>query len=145
MLHPRPTIAPPRSACGRLSASYLGLARLLHSLQHQITNLCWAFRNDGTRLLQRLDFVTSSTLSARDDGSGVSHPPAWGRCSTSNESDDGLVVRVVGSNVFCGIFFHGTTDFTNKDETFGLWVGKEDLDNVNVLSSGEGVTSDSDG
>lgn len=124
--------------------SLLSLASLLHGLQHQVSNLGGRVGNDGTGSFERLDLVARRSLSARNDGSGMSHPSAGGCRSTSNESDDGLVVVVVGGNVLGGIFLHGASDLTDQDDTLSLGIREEDLDDVNVLGAGERVSSDSD-
>lgn len=51
---------------------------------------------------------------------------------------------VVGFDELCGVFLHGSTDLTDQDDSLGLGVREEDFDNVDVLSSREGVTTDTD-
>lgn len=122
----------------------LCLTGLLHSLQHQPSNLRWTLGNDRTGLFQRLDLVASSTLSARDDGTCVTHSSAWWGGPSGNESNDGLGVGrvlVVLLEVLCGLFLHGSTNLSNEHDTLGPWVRQEDFDDVDVLRSGEWVTA----
>lgn len=77
----------------------------------------------------------------------MTHPPAGGSGAASNERNNrlGIGARVVLLEVCGSLLLHGTSDLTDKDDTLSLGVSKEDLDDVNVLCSGEGVASDSDG
>jgi len=124
---------------------YLRLSSGLHRLEHEVPNLSRALSNVRASLLQCPNLVAGGTLSSADDGSGVTHSSAWRSSSASNESNDWLVVRVVGLDVFGGILFHGTTDFTDQNDTFSLGVRKEDLDDIEMLSTRERVSSDSNG
>jgi hypothetical protein len=77
----------------------------------------------------------------------MAHPtPRWGG-TTSDETDDGLLVwaHVVLCEVLCSVFLHGTADLTDENDALGARVGEEDLDDVDVLRAGEGVTADTDG
>ena len=76
-------------------------------LQHQRTNLRRRAGDDGTRLLKGSSLIRRGSLTATDDGSGVSHTTA-GRCgSTGDKADYGLGVGpglVVLLQVFGGLF-----------------------------------------
>lgn len=65
----------------------------------QSSNLCRAVGNDGTSLLEGGDLVLGTALAAGDDGTGVTHPPAWGSSAAGNEGNNGLGLGA-GSVVF---------------------------------------------
>lgn len=44
-----------------------------------------------------------------------------------------------------GLLLHGTTNFADEDDTLCTGVGKENLDDVDVLGTGEGVTANTNG
>ena len=99
----------------------------------------------GTGLGKSLDFITCSTFTAADDSTCVTHSSTWWSRSAGDESDDWFVVLVVLLDVFRRVFLHGSTDLSDEDDTLGLGVREEDLDDVNVLGSWEWVSSDTDG
>ena len=92
----------------------------------------------------------------------MTHTPAGRSGTASNEANDGLGIRprlVVLLEVFRCLLFHRTANLANENNTYtvtklskllkdglilltlSLRLFKEDLDDVNVLSSGEGVSS----
>lgn len=97
-----------------------------------------------TRLGERLDFITCSSLSSTDDRTGVSHSSTRWSGPSSDESDNGFVVRVVRLDVFRGVFLHRSTNLTDEDNTFRLGVGEEHFDDIDVLGTWEGVSTDTD-
>ena len=74
----------------------------------------------------------------------MTHAAAGGSGDTGNERDGGLVVDVVGLEELGGILLGGTTNLTDHDDTVGLGVLEEDLEAVNEVGAGEGVTADTD-
>ena len=135
----------PLVASARLPA--LGLAGLLHGLEHQLANLGRAIGDDRAGFLECLYFIARCALAAADDGACMAHTSARGCGASGNESDDGFAVgtRVVSLEVFCGILFHRATNLADEDDTFRAGVFKEDLDDVDVLCAGEGVAANTDG
>jgi len=77
----------------------------------------------------------------------VAHATAGGSGAAGNERDDGLGVgaSVVLEEVLGSLLLHRATNLTDEDDTLGLGVVEEDLDDVNVLGAGEGVTANADG
>jgi hypothetical protein len=102
-----------------------------------------ALDND-TSSLESGDLRVGVTLSTADDGTSVTHAPARGRGDTGDEADDGLVGRVVLLEEVGGVLLSGTTNLTNHDDTVSLLVLKEDLQAVDEVGAGEGVTTDTD-
>ena len=102
-----------------------------------------ALDND-TSVGQSGDLGVGTTLTTADDGTGVTHAAAGGSGDTGNEGDGGLVVDVVGLEELGGILLGGTTDLTDHDDTVGLGVLEEDLEAVDEVGAGEGVTTDTD-
>ncbi|KAJ5576061.1 hypothetical protein N7535_002987 [Penicillium sp. DV-2018c] len=90
------------------------------------------------------DLGVGTTLTTADDGTGVTHAAAGGSGDTGNEGDGGLVVDVVGLEELGGILLGGTTDLTDHDDTVGLGVLEEDLEAVDEVGAGEGVTANTD-
>jgi hypothetical protein len=102
-----------------------------------------ALDND-TGILKRSDLRVGTTLTTADDGAGVAHAAAGGSGNTGNEGNGGLVVDVVGLEELGGVLLGGTTNLTDHDDTVGLGVLKEDLQAVDEVGAGEGVTTDTD-
>ena len=118
--------------------SHLCETGLLHGLQHQVTDLSGRGGDLGAGLFQSLDLGGSGSLASRDDGTGVTHPPARRSGGTGDERDDGLGVRSGLVELFeigGGLFLHGSTDLSDQDDSLGLGVLEEDLDDVDVLRS----------
>ena len=87
-------------------------------------------------------FVDGSAVTTTDDGAGVAHAAAGRSRLAGDEADDGLLV--VGLEpVSCG-FFSVAADFADEDETFGLGVGSEELDDIEELRTVDRVATDAD-
>lgn len=125
----------------------LSLTGGLHLLEHDRADLARGLDNLGAGLPEGGDLVRGGTLSSRDDGTGVSHAAAGGSGTSSDEGGDGLGVGalVVLGEVGSGLLLHRSTDLSDQNDTLSLGVLEEDLDDVNVLGAGEGVTTDTDG
>lgn len=67
---------------------------------------------------------------------------SWG-CKTSNESNNWLVFVVIFSNPFSSLFFILTSNFSNHDNTFSLWINHESFKNINEISSIERISTNS--
>ena len=100
--------------------------------------------DNNTSRLESGDLRVSATLAAADDGSGVTHTAARGSANAGDETNGGLVVLVVGLEELGSILLGATTDLTNHDDTVGLLVLEEDLQAVDEVGAGEGVTTDTD-
>ena len=100
--------------------------------------------DNNTSRLESGDLRVSATLAAADDGSGVTHTTARGSANAGDETNGGLVVLVVGLEELGSILLGATTDLTNHDDTVGLLVLEEDLQAVDEVGAGEGVTTDTD-
>ena len=104
----------------------------------------WAALDDDTSILESSNLGVGTTLTTADDGTGVTHAAAGGSANTSNEGNGGLVVDVVGLEELGGVLLGRTTDLTDHDDTVGLGVLEEDLQAVDEVGAGEGVTADTD-
>lgn len=102
-----------------------------------------ALDND-TSGLQGGDLGVGVTLSSADNGTGVAHPPARRRRDTGNEADNGLVGRVVLLEEVGSVLLGSSTNLSNHDDAVCLAVLEEDLQAVDEVGSGEGVTADAD-
>lgn len=100
--------------------------------------------DDDTSILESGDLGVGTTLTTADDGTGVTHAAAGGSGDTGDEGNSGLVVDVVGLEELGGVLLGGTTNLTDHDDTVGLGVLKEDLQAVDEVGAGEGVTTDTD-
>lgn len=100
--------------------------------------------NNHTSILESRDLGVGTTLATADNGTGVTHATAGGSADTSDEADSGLVVDVVGLEELGSILLGATTDLTNHDDTISLGVLEEDLEAVDEVGAGEGVTTDTD-
>lgn len=105
-------------------------------------------RLDGnTSGLKSRDLGAGTTLTTGNDGSGVAHSSAGRSRDSGNEGADGLgdlsglvvLLEEVG-----GLLLGGTSNLTDHDDTVGVLVLEEDLEAVDEVGAGEGVSSDSD-
>lgn len=77
----------------------------------------------------------------------MTHSSTGGSRDTGNERADGLghvSGEVVLLQELSSLLLGGTTDLTNHDDTVSVLVLKEDLETVNEVGTGKGVTSDTD-
>ena len=100
--------------------------------------------DDDTSIGKSGDLGVSTTLTTADDGTSVAHAATRRSGDTGNERNSGLVVDVVGLEELGGILLSGTTNLTDHDDTIGLGVLEEDLQAVDEVGAGEGVTADTD-
>lgn len=113
-------------------------------LQQSLAKGSRAAADGDTSSLESRDLRVSTTLSSADDGTGVTHTTAWGSADTGNEADGGLVSRVRALEELSGILLSATSDLTDHDDAVGLGVLEEDVQAVDKVGAGEGVTSDTD-
>ena len=64
--------------------------------------------------------------------------------NSRDESNDGFLLDIVLLQVLSSLLLHRTTNLSNKNNTFRSFVLHEDFQNVDVLGSGERISSDSD-
>lgn len=103
--------------------------------------------NGNTGGLQSGDLGSGTSLSSGDNGTSVAHSSAGGSRDTGNEGADGLghvsglvvLLQELGS-----LLLGGTSDLSDHDDTVSLLVLEEDLEAVDEVGSGKGVTSDTD-
>src|SRR5690242_5983234 len=98
--------------------------------------------NNDTSGLQSGDLGVGVTLSSADNGTSVTHSPAWGRGDTGNEADNGLVGSVVLLQEVGSVLLSSSTNLSDHDDTVCLAVLEEDLQAIDEVGSGEGVTTD---
>lgn len=91
--------------------------------------------------LERGDLGVGITLTTADNGTSVTHSPTWWGGDTSNEADNRLVGGVVLLQEVGSVFLGRTTNLTNHDDAVSLFVLEEDVQAVNEVGTGEGVTT----
>lgn len=112
--------------------------------KQSLTKSSRAALDNDTSILESGNLGVSTTLTTADDGTGVTHAATGGSGDTGNEGNSGLVVDVVGLEELGGVLLGGTTNLTDHDDTVGLGVLEEDLQAVDEVGTGEGVTTDTD-
>ena len=100
--------------------------------------------NNDTGGLQSGNLGVGVALSSADNGTSVAHSPARGRRDTGDEADNGLVGRVVLLQEVGGVLLGGSTNLADHNDTVCLAVLEEDLQAVDEVGAGEGVTTDTD-
>jgi hypothetical protein len=105
-------------------------------------------RLDGnTSGLKSRDLGAGTTLTTGDDGSSVAHSSSGRSRHTGNEGADGLgdlSGLVVLLEEVSGLLLGGTSNLTDHDDTVGVLVLEENLEAVDEVGTGKGVTSDTD-
>lgn len=76
----------------------------------------------------------------------MTHATAGGSRDTGNEADDGLaaVYGVILLQELGCVLLGGATNLTNHDDTVRLLILEEDVETVDEVGAGEGVTADAD-
>ena len=92
-------------------------------------------------LLEGSDLVESATLASGNDGTSVTHSPAWRCCLSSDKADNWKVAGVVLCEPGGSFLFGLTTDLTDHDDTVGLGVFHEFLEDVDEVGAVEGITT----
>ena len=92
------------------------------------------------------DFVLSSTFTARNDGTSMTHTSAGRSSQSGNERDDWfpLVSRVVLCEVSSSCFLSTTTNLADEDNSFRLWIVQKDFKTVDEVSTVKWVTANAD-
>merc|ERR1712223_520593 len=90
-----------------------------HDLDQRSAHLGWGWSHSHVSLFESFNFGLGRSFSARDDCTGVSHPPAGRRGDTGDEGHHRL--GAVLSQVRRGLLFSLTTNLSDHDYTF--WVG----------------------
>lgn len=101
---------------------------------------------DDSSTLQSRNLGVGTTLATRDNSTGVAHTTSWRRRDTSNEAHHRLtsIDNVVLAQEVGGILLSRATNLTNHDDAVGLGVVEEDLEAVDEVGAGEGVTTNAD-
>src|SRR5688500_7867413 len=94
-----------------LNASIMG-ASTLQKLFERLAEFRWAWADGYSSRFHRRDLVFGAALAARDDRSGVAHPPPGRSGPAGDEADDGLgaaALRLVGEELR-GVLFRRAAD-----------------------------------
>ena len=138
---PKPSLSSPRLVP---TLTYLDKITLDELGKQSLTQGSRAALDNHTGILEGGDLGVGITLATADDGTGVTHAAAGGRADTGDEADGGLVEPVVGLEELGGLLLGAATDLTDHDDTVGLLILEEDLQAVDEVGTGEGVTTDAD-
>lgn len=114
----------------------------LHESGHGFTHLGWVDNNLDAVGLEAGNLRLGISLTSTDDGSGVTHSSSWWRCLTSDKTHDWEVSLIVSREPLSSLLLGLSSDLTDHDDTFGLWVDNELLKHINEVGSVEWVTTD---
>ena len=117
---------------------------LVDDASHSFSHLGGVVNNSDTVSFESSDLGLGISLSSRDDGTSVTHSSAGRGSLSSNERNDREVSMVVSGKPFSSLFFSFSTDFSNHDNSFGLWIVNEALEDIDEVSSVERITTNSD-
>lgn len=104
----------------------------------------WGTLNNNTSSLQSRDLGVSTTASAGDNGTSVTHSASWWCGDTGNEGHNRLASSVVLLQEIGGLFLSRSTNLTNHDDAIRLAVLEEDTQAVDEVGSREWITPDTD-
>ena len=93
-----------------------------------------------TSCLHGFDFSFGRTLTARDNGAGVSHAFALRGRGPGNKCGDGLFD--FGLDKFGGLIFFGAADFPDKDYALGFRVFVEHFNNIEMSEPVDRIAPD---
>lgn len=116
---------------------------MAHELSHSHSHHGWVVDNLDAVGLKCSNFTLSVSLSAFDDGTGVAHATAGGCGLSGDKADDGEFAVVMISEPFSCAFLVLTANFTDHDDTFGLWVVNKALEDIDEVSSLEWISANS--
>jgi hypothetical protein len=95
-------------------------------------------------LLKSLDLIKGTTLSTRDDSTGVTHSAAWGSSLSGNERKNWEFSCVILREPVSSFLFSFTTDFTYHNDTMSLWVFYKALEHIDEVGAVERITTNAD-
>ena len=88
--------------------------------------------------------VERTALATLHDSTSVAHSAAWWRGNACDKAYHRLVWVTVLLEPFCCVFFCGSANLTNHNNTLGLGVVREALEAVDEVCAIEGVATDAD-
>mmetsp|Transcript_3056 Transcript_3056/g.7478 ORF Transcript_3056/g.7478 Transcript_3056/m.7478 type:complete len:211 (+) Transcript_3056:133-765(+) len=115
------------------------LEYLLHGLSHD----CWRLHNCGADRFEGLDLIRRSPFATRNDGSCVAHSSPGGSSQASNEGDHRLVGSR-GPDELSGVFLCASTNLSDHDDTFRLWILHKPLQAVDEVRAVEWISPNTD-
>ena len=127
-----------------LNKSCLLHGESLEELSHFLAHLGGVTDNVDACSFESGDLVGGSTLTSGNDSASVTHATAWRGSLSSDEADNGEVAVVVLADPFGSLFLGLTTDLSDHDDTLGLGVDNELTENIDEVSSVEGITANTD-
>lgn len=116
-------------------------ACLLHLFEHVLADQRGRLRHHDSRLFQSLYLADSVSLALLDYSSSVTHPAlCWGSQS-SNEANNWLVLLVIFLQPVSSQLLGLSSDLANHHNSLSFGVDHEFLQNIDEVSSVEGVAS----
>ena len=116
------------------------MARRLHYFQKRI---CHYRRSCGYRnasFFERGNLGCGGALASADDSARMAHSPSRRRRGAGDKSGDGFFAIVL--NPFRRFFFRRTANFSDHDDTVGVWIFVEEFDYVEVGAAIDRITAD---
>ena len=115
-----------------------------HEGSHGFSHFRWIINNSNSVSLEASNLRFSVTFTTRNDGTSVSHSSSWRGGLPSNKTNNWKVSWIVGRKPFSSLLFSLTTNFSNENDTFSLWIRNETFKDINEIGSVEWISTDSD-
>ena len=112
-----------------------------HGFQHGFSQHGRRLGNVDACRCQGFKLGRGRTLTTRHNGTSVTHASTRGRCCSSNKSHDGLIGVTVLLEPFGRLFFGGSSNFSNHNDTFRLGVVGETFQAINKVGTIEWVAA----
>jgi len=74
----------------------------------------------------------------------MAHSSSWGCSLSGNKTDNWEVSFIMGTEPLGSLFLCLSTDLTNHNNSFGLWVVNESREDIDEVGSIERITTNSD-
>ncbi|KAM3076106.1 hypothetical protein ACMFMF_011967 [Clarireedia jacksonii] len=85
--------------------------------------------------------ICSITIACQNLLTSMTHSSSRRRRNTSNETDNGLLSSVVFLQEFSSIFFSGSSDLSDHDDSISFLILQKDLQAVDEVSSRKWITT----
>jgi len=114
----------------------------VENFSHGLSHFRWIIYDLDSVGLETCDFTLGISLSSGNDSTSVTHSSSWGSSLTGDETNNRKTSLIVLRKPLGCLFFSFSTDFTNHDYTFSLWVDNETAQNVNEVGTVEWISTD---
>jgi len=114
----------------------------VENFSHGLSHFRWIIYDLDSVGFETCDFTLGISFASRNDSTSVTHSSSWGSSLTGDKTNNWKAPLIVLRKPLGCLFFSFSSDFTNHDYTFSLWVDNEPAQNINEVGSIEWISTD---